>query len=418
MSIFKDAPKPETLRIIFVFLILFSFSLFADGQENKGDNFLNTSIGSTEIIQANLLGNHPLGIYLMRLESNFRIAPVAKKYLSIQLSSANVWNPRVTAYKPLLESDRIFLSTIPWHNREFSFDYNSIPTESLSLHADAVIKGLLLSFVMPLAKHQEIQINLRSYLYTKGKFPFSILSSDQFLEYFHSNIAGGEDPFARRVYGLDRVEMHFIDENEKVIEKTDGDFVIPGLEMHYTYFVPSSFLASRKVYFNIGAHLGINTTSYNPSSDIGISAAFIKQYELNQNQNIQMAVGGSYSLPRWFKWGEPVNINNTISNYTIDCQLSYRAILANKNKWEIGLHYHHQSPYQDPKELEGIILTGERISSHWHYAISHLYENLTVWSLIFNYSTSKYSLSVYASEDLKVNNAPDIQTGIQLSIPF
>ncbi|MBN2237723.1 MAG: hypothetical protein JW729_09185, partial [Bacteroidales bacterium] len=86
--------------------------------------------------------------------------------------------------------------------------------------------------------------------------------------------------------------------------------------------------------------------------------------------------------------------------------------------WKIALNYRHQSPYQNPNDLVGIVLAGERISSHWHYAISHLYVSNTVWNLVFSYATAYYSLSLYASEDIKVNNAPDIQTGIQISIPL
>ncbi len=341
-----------------------------------------------------------------------------KKRLSIQLSSANVWEPLVTAYKPLEESDRAFLNSIIWYDREYAIDYNSIPADKISLQADAVIKGLHLSYYLPLGKQQEFRFDLRSYLITKGKFPFSVFSSDEVLEFFHSNIAGGEDPFARKYYGLDKAEIRYIDEEGRTIEKFANDFVLSGLEMHYTYFIPSEFLAAQDFYINLGTHLGINTNSYNSSSDIGISIAFIKQLKLKNNKILQLASGSSLTIPSCLKWREEVNINNTTFIFTADWQLSYQARTKKNNLWEIALNYHHQSSYQSLKDVEGIILTGERISSHWHYAISHLYDSLTVWNIVFNYATSKYTVSVYFSEDIKVNNAPDIQTGVQLSFPF
>lgn len=397
---------------LFVLYFLLPFaSIFGQANDNHG-------IDSLQIISPKRLGNHPLGIYLMRLESDFRTQPVAKKQLNIQLSSANVWEPLVTAYKPMLESDRQILNQIIWHKREFNFDYHSILTEKLQLQADAVIKGLHLSYITPLTKNQELRFDLRSYLYTNGKIPFAFLSSDKFIESFHSNIAGGEDPFARKYYGLDKTEILYIDEKGKRIQKQRNDFVIPGFEMHYRYFIPSIFLSSHHFYINLGAHLGINTSAYNPSSDFGVSSVFIKQIKLNQNRVLQLAAGNSLTIPHFVKWGQTVNITDSKLIFTIDWQLSYQVLKTTQKKIEWALNYHHQSPYQNPNGLNGIILSGKRISSHWHYALSHLYESLTVWSFIFNYATPTYTISFYLSEDIKVNNAPDIQTGVQLSFPF
>lgn len=394
-------------------LLLFSYcSVFAQETDIQ-----NTKSNSIQILSPKIIGNHPLGIYIMRLESDFRVQPIAKKRLNIQLSSANVWEPLVTAYKPLLESDREILNQMNWHEREFIFDYLSIPTEKLQLHADAVIKGLHLSYLTPLTGNQEIEINLRSYLFTNGKIPFSLLSSDTFIESFHSNIAGGEDPFARKYYGMDNTEIRYVDEKGKSLQKQRNDFVIPGIEMHYRYFIPSKFLSVQNFYINLGAHLGINTSTYNPSSDFGVSSVFIKQIKLNHNRILQLASGNSFTIPHFFKWGELLNITDSKLIFTIDWQVSY-LVLNPKKKMEFALNYHHQNPYQNPKGLHGIILSGERISSHWHYALSHLYESLTIWSFIFNYATPTYAISFYLSEDIKVNNAPDIQTGVQLSFPF
>lgn len=401
-------------RYVWVLLILFQ-AFLVYGQEKNDANYTQDSI---QIIQAKLIGNHPLGMYMMRLESDFRIQPLNKKHFSIQISSANVWEPLVTAYKPLNQSDKDLMNPLIWYDREYAFDPNLIPNERIQLQADAIIKGIQMSFYLPIDKQQELRFDFRSYLFTKGKIPFSLLSSDQFLEFFHSNIAGGEDPFARKYYGLDQVALTYIDEQGSTIEKKANDFVFAGLEAHYTYFIPSEFLANQDFYINLGAHLGINTNKYNPSSDLGLSASFIKQIKIKENKILQLASGNSISVPSFVRFGEAVNISNTKLKFTADWQVSYQSITANNNRWEIALNYHHLSAYQSKKDLDGIVLVGERISSHWHYAISHLYDNTTQWTLVFNYATAKYSFSVYATEDIKVNNAPDIQMGIQLSLPL
>ena len=169
--------------------------------------------------------------------------------------------------------------------------------------------------------------------------------------------------------------IQYTDEEGRTIEKQANDYTIPSLEVHYTYFIPSTFLAEQNFYINLGAHLGINTNTYNLSSDLGVSATFIKQLKLKNNKVLQLASGSGLNLPSLVNCGETVNINNTTFLFSADWQLSYRGYLLNMNQWEIALNYHHQSPYQRQKDTEGIILTGERISSHWHYAISHLYES-------------------------------------------
>jgi hypothetical protein len=403
-------------KIIFTFLLfLLCFSVFAQGQENVLDSISEKNKNDIEFAQAKLLGNHPLGIYLMRLESAFRLKPVSQKQFTIQWSSANVWQPLVTAFKPVLESDRVLLNSIPWHEREFVFDYRSIATEMRSLQADAVIKGFHFGMELPIDAHQQLKFELRSYLFTTGKMPFSTLSGDSFIEFFHSQIAGGEDPFARRYYGLDKSKVSYTDEKGNGIEKNANDFVFAGLELHYTYFFRPELFKWQELYLNLGAHLGINTSRYNPAADMGFSAEAIKQFKLKNNKKIQIAGGTNLAGPHFVKWGESVNINNTKFNFAFDSRVSYQGKLKNENFWTFALNYHHQSPYQNPNALKGIVLSGERISSHWHYALSQLYEPLSVWSFVFNYSATNYSFSVYLSEDLKVNNAPDIQTGIQLS---
>ncbi|HAG15862.1 MAG TPA: hypothetical protein DCG69_04965 [Bacteroidales bacterium] len=395
--------------------MLVCFSVFTNGQGNVLDSVSEKNENNIEFAQAKLLGNHPLGIYLMRLESAFKLKPVSEKQFTIQWSSANVWQPLVTAFKPVLESDRVLLNSIPWHEREFVFDYRSIATEKISLQADAVIKGFHVGIEVPIDQHQQLKFELRSYLFTKGKIPLSTLSSDSFIEFFHSHIAGGEDPFARRYYGLDKSKVSYFDEKGNSIEKNENDFVIAGLELHYTYFFRPELFKWQELYLNLGAHLGINTNRYNPSSDIGFSAEAIKQFKLKNNKKIQIAGGTNLTSPHFVKWGERVNINNTKFNFAFDSRVSYQGTLKNEKFWTFALNYHHQSPYQNPNDLNGIVLSGERTSTHWHYALSQLYEPLSVWSFIFQLTFTNYSVSVYVSEDLKVNNAPDIQTGIQLS---
>jgi hypothetical protein len=95
----------------------------------------------------------------------------------------------------------------------------------------------------------------------------------------------------------------------------------------------------------------------------------------------------------------------------------YKKKMKNNNFWALGLSFYYLDSYHPEKEFDNITPVGNRYSPHWHLALSHLYTNSQYWSLIYTYG-SKWLWSVYLLEDFKVNNGPDIQTGISVEIPL
>lgn len=373
---------------------------------------------TSDIIQPKHLGNHPLGIYMMRLESDFRTHPLHKKGFSIQWSSGNVWEPPVIGILPIAENDRKFFNELEWHRREGYYTTNPVPSDSIMLSSDAIIKGLNISYYLPVSKNQELRFDLRSYLFTKGAFPFSTLTSDDAIEWFHSHIAGGEDPFARKIYGYNHLEMEYTDPSGKKLTKPANNILIPGIEIHYSYFVPSNFLKQRHLHLQVSAHLGINTTKYNPSSDIGVSLLLAKFFTLNQSSKLKISAGSGILIPTWIKWGDAIELTNNNLMINFDGQILFEKTPTKNTRWAFYLNYHLQSPYRKQTETNYLVMIGDRYVSQWHYAISHLYKTLSAWHLGVSMSKKNYTLSYYISEDLNVNNAPDIQTGIQLSFPL
>jgi len=393
--------------------------LFLPGTaQNIKPDSLSAQQNTSDIIQPKHLGNHPLGIYMMRLESDFRTQPLSKKGFSIQWSSGNVWEPPVTGMIPTAESDRAYYNQIVWHERQNYYQAQPVPAESISLSADAILKGLNISYYLPVSKSQELRFDLRAYLFTNGAFPFSTLTSDDAIEWFHSHIAGGEDPFARKIYGYNHLEMEYTDPSGKKLTKPATNILIPGIEIHYSYFVPSGFLKQRHLHLQVGAHLGINTTKYNPSSDIGVSLLLDKFFILSQSSKLKISAGSGILVPAWIKWGDVVELTSRSQLSFFDGQIAFEKRSKTNTRWEFFISYHQQSPYRNPKEMDYLILTGNRYVSHWHYALSHLYTTFSAWQVGINMAKPNYTLSFFVSEDIKVNNAPDIQTGIQLSFPL
>lgn len=68
-------------------------------------------------------------------------------------------------------------------------------------------------------------------------------------------------------------------------------------------------------------------------------------------------------------------------------------------------------------DFELLTPVGNRISPHWHLAFTHLYRNNQNWTLISSFG-KEWIWSFYLNEDFKVNNAPDIQTGIAVEVPL
>ena len=161
--------------------------------QNADHNFTPTF--KNGISKPNTLATHPFGILFYTLPHNFKKQPHKVPLLDINLSSGNIWGQPVGVHVPTSTNDRSRLKPIPFYNRQFSYDPTQSQSEIYWLQYDGILKDLRLAYSFPINLRQEVQISTRSFMLTKGKLPFSVITGDQFIEFFHSNIAGGEDPF-------------------------------------------------------------------------------------------------------------------------------------------------------------------------------------------------------------------------------
>ena len=162
------------------------------------------------IDKPSILGTHHFGIFSSRIHQNFKIKRPKDYKLSVDYTSGNVFHPFVEAYFPKDPNIREQLSNTIWYGRNFNFiNQETTPADYINIVVDAVIKEFRLGIKIPISKKHELGIALRSYLISKGKYPFSLFSGDETVEWFHSNIAGGEDPYGRRYYGLNQVNFKY-----------------------------------------------------------------------------------------------------------------------------------------------------------------------------------------------------------------
>ena len=100
--------------------------------------------------------------------------------------------------------------------------------------------------------------------------------------------------------------------------------------------------------------------------------------------------------------------------------LEYTEYTRKKNYHSVAVNYQIQTPLFKTEEADYYQLVGKwkEIHAGWQNGFEKMYEYQSAWSWLYTYGAKNYAISLYIKEDLYVNNAPDIQTGISLKIPL
>lgn len=398
-----------------LFLLTVFISSFLYGQHRDSVAFKNG------IEKPSLLATHHFGMFSARINQNFKIAPPKKASFRFTMESGNNFHPFVETYLPKDESVRQQLSEVIWYNRRFTFiDQATTPADYMNIVIDAVYKGFRFDFNTRISKHHELGITLRTFLVTKGNYPFSLFTSDESLEWFHSNIAGGEDPFGRKFYGLNQVNVTYTDRNGRVMELQNGDFIFSGIEFNHFYYPEFLSNTEKNIHVNFGSHMGVNTSQFNPSIDIGISSNIVKKWSLKNNNELRFGFGISALRKNLINFKEVVDLGNNRYLGSLESMIEFTKYTLLGNYHSFGVNYQLQTRYNKKAEASYYYLIGlwNDIHSGWQNGIEKLYQNLSSWNFIYTYGRPNYKVSIYVKEDLRLNNAPDIQTGISVKFPI
>lgn len=400
-------------RKSFTFLLVLA-SFFSFGQKQDSIPLKNG------IDKASMLPIHHFGMFSSRINQNFKTRPSEKKILNLTYASANTFHPFVEMYLPKDEITRQDMSTKKWFDRHFFIDQETTPADYENIIIDAVFRNFRIDYTTKISKYHEISFTLRSYLVTKGKHPFSIFTSDESIEWFHSNIAGGEDPFGRKYYGLSQVNVRYQDRNGRKLELKDGQFILAGFEVHHFYYPNFSNLKKKHIYINFGSHLGVNTSKYNPSIDFGVSGNILKKYTLNSGSEIRTALGTSVLRKNVLNFKEDlISLGNNPFLGSLEAMIEFTRYTKQDNYHSFSVNYQIQTSFNKREESNYNQYIGkwEEIHSGWQNGFEKLYDYQSAWSLLYTYGRKEYSFTLYVKEDLLLNNSPDIQTGISLKIP-
>ena len=397
-----------------ILIICFLGSSILKAQQNDSIVFKNG------IDSPNQLATHHFGMFSSRISTNFKFHAPKRNTFSFNISNGNTFHPFVEAYLPKDAETRTQLSQVKWHDRPFYFiDQETTPADYVNIVVDAVIKEFRASLSLALSKHHELSISLRSHLITKGKYPFSPFTSDESIEWFHSNIAGGEDPYGRRYYGLNKVDFKYTDRNGKVLEFENNDFFIGGIELNHYYYPEFLINKSRNIFINFGSHLGLNTSKYNSAIDLGVSANAVKHIKLKNQYELNIALGANLLRKNIIDFKDNVDLGNNPFLATTESIVEITKYTKKGNYNAFSINYQLQSRYNKKDEAGYYKLIGkwQEINGGWQHGVSTLYKTLTNWNFTYTYGMPDMQLAFYVKEDFLVNNAPDFQTGFNIKIP-
>ena len=395
-------------KIVFTLFLCVTFFSLAQNDNDSIPTFTKNGISKPSIVSTN-----PFGVFISRLNHNFKRNASRDLELELSLESGNVWGPNVKTYIPNDPAIRDQMSTIAWYSRQYFVDEEQLDAGYFEIETDGVIKGLRGNLTIPTTKNQELIVGFRAFLLTNGKFPFSTFTSDRFIEFFHDNIAGGDDPFDRRVFGLDQAKFLYTDRNGRTLDLSNGDFLAAGIETHYYYY--PTFLNEKKYFFNFGAHVGTNLSKYNMSVDVGASAAGVKQFDLNDRNFILFGLGANVLRKNAVELQDDnfdFGTNDFIGSFEANAE--YTFISKGKTFHSFGLSYYMQTSFHQKDEDDyNIYVRDDEAFNSWGHGTRHLYKNNDYWTLMYTF-TRKVAVSFYIQQDFTVNNNPDLQTGVSV----
>ena len=209
-----------------------------------------------------------------------------------------------------------------------------------------------------------------------------------------------------------------MDRNGRELKLGNGDFFIGGLSLTHTYYPKIEKLNARKIYLNLGSRLGFNTTHYNISADVGAFVNGLKTWNLNAKNQLSLGLVTAYLHKDITRGKGNVDFGNNGFLISYGSSLEFTRFVSSKNYHAFAVHYNEYSGYHKSEERDFYAIDGNEDLGFqgWHYGVTRLHRALMALNFTYTYAFKPYKISLYVSEDTRINNAPDFQAGINLSV--
>lgn len=169
--------------------------------------------------------------------------------------------------------------------------------KSRHYHFDGVIEKNTLVFNNPLSEKDEITFKLNFFSVTgKGQInPVQWLVGDQFIEDFHSNVLGIDDPFNRQELGMNEVHYSATDHNGNQLNADGGKIYLEPAEVAYTHYFSLFENDNTNFSANSSVALGIPYNSYSLQQNIsgGVSSTINLTQKISDHFSVSTSAKGS-----------------------------------------------------------------------------------------------------------------------------
>lgn len=358
------------------------------------------------------LSNHPFGVFTSRFHHSFNKKPVSKQ-LSFTISRGNVWLPNAQSILVNNKAYQKILSNYKWHHRNGVFNsWNTSDYKSRVLDADGIFSSYHLNYTHSWNEKWEENIAIKFISLTGGNIPYSLLTSDQFIEWFHDNIAGGKDPFGRRKKNFNRSKFYYKDLNNKSVNISNNSSLLSEITIQTKYYSNLKLLGFKQQF---QPFLGVNQFQNIWSANAGMGWSATKIFSVF-NKNLLWGIGSSFVGTDVFS-SAPANFNN--KGWIADLEMHWQYCIPRDNRLDFcAINYHLQSAFHKDRESKYNVIRSENLSSHGHMAVSHLNRPIQGWSFLLGTTIKQTSITCFLREDFVVDNAPDGQVGWNITINF
>lgn len=413
--------------LLLSFLVLFNPT---EAQDKVAENCLF----SDDLLLNEVNPLHAFGIFTFNTPFYIGSFNAKGSKFSVGYSFGNTWHPQSTVYYPqnLTPEQKLEVNSLYITERPDYFVQKGIQTEQKTFSTDGVLQNLSFTWLVQLAEKGSFIFKLNTHLLSGGGSPWHYPASDKFIEKFHTAV-GLEDNFGRKLFDFNQAQIHYQDENGKQINIAKGD-VFPGT-FELNYYCPVWRKEKRASYYSIqaGSHLTLPINKYYPKVAGGLSASILFRKKIFPHFYTDLAADCSVNHYSLISFGNSINMIDKDIRLSAKQYLSFNFVSKRNRVFSIGLMNNYQDAYlkgyifcdtQDKYEYLGVaylkagdIWDGKVITepvrlSKLTSASMYFFSIKSYLVLAFRGKKSDFMFT--AGEDyLVVNNAPDIQFGLQ-----
>lgn len=394
---------------------------------------------SDDLVMTELNPLHPFGIFTQNNPFYIGSFTNKKHQLTVGYSFGNIWHPQSTVYYPqnMTPAQQAEANSMYMTQRPDYFLSQGIATKQKTFSTDGVLQNLSLTYLLQRGKKGSFIFKINSHLLSGGGTPIHYLASDKFIEKFHTWV-GLEDNFGRKQFAFNRAQIRYQDENGKQLQIDKGNAFMGTFDVNY--YKPLWQKEKRASYYSaqLGAHLTLPLNKFYPKVAGGLSTSLLFRKKIVPRFYTDLA--GDFALSHYslLSFGDAINMIDKDIRISAKTYLALNFVSKKNKVFSFGLANTYQDAFlkgyrfsrtQDEYKDLGVsyLQPGEVWNGTTIKEVVRL-SKLTAASMYFfsirsflfwKFTGSKSDFSFTVSEDyLVVNNAPDIQYGLQYTRRF